>query len=192
MTSAPLPTITSRQQFGWLLTRLGLAGEAAEIGVAEGGFSDLILGSWPGVLHMINCWRHLDERDYHDCCNALDADQEECYRRSLAVAARYPGRAVVHRLFSAEAVSLFHSGQLNFAYIDANHAYAAIREDLRLWWPIVAPGGVFAGHDFLDGEIRGNTYGVKRAVSEFCAPLGLEVHVVAEEWPSWWVRKDRA
>lgn len=49
-----------------------------------------------------------------------------------------------------------------FVFIDADHSYQAVREDLRAWWPLVTPGGVLAGHDH-----QPDFPGVERAVREF-------------------------
>ncbi len=181
--------LTSRNQFGRLLNQLGLKGEAAEIGVAEGGFSFGLLDSWPGSIYLIDCWEHLSE-GYKDGCNVPTDSQEWRYRMVCdTVAKRYANRATVIRAFSGDAVKSFRPGQLDFVYIDANHAYPHITADLAAWWPIVKSGGVFAGHDYLDGDHGGSDYGVKQAVTEFAAANGLEVNVIPEEWPSWWVRK---
>ena len=38
---------------------------------------------------------------------------------------------------------------LDFVYIDARHDYCAMTEDLLAYWPLVAPGGILAGHDYM-------------------------------------------
>lgn len=180
--------ITQRSQFGHMLTKLGLTGQAAEIGVCEGGFSFCILESWPGTLHMIDCWEHLTE-GYKDGCNSPATVQEWRYKLVCDTAKKYGPRAVIHRAFSHVAVKRFADESLDFIYVDANHAYEAIKADLASWWPKVKPGGIFAGHDYLDGEHGGSDYGVKQAVTEFAAVNNLEVTVIPEQWPSWFVRK---
>lgn len=65
-------------------------------------------------------------------------------------------------------------------FIDADHSYEAVRKDLRAWWPHVRSGGLFAGHDYHMFE------GVKRAVDEWAAEVGLPVEVDGE---CWFVRK---
>jgi len=187
MQAAPYP-ISKRNQFGHLLTSLGLNGEAAEIGVAEGGFSFTLLSTWKGRLHMIDCWEHLTE-GYKDGCNVPTDSQEWRYQQVLQHAAKYGDRAIVYRMFSADAADLFVPDQLDFVYIDANHAYPFIVADLAAWWPKLKKGGIFAGHDYLDGEHGGSDYGVKQAVTEFAAAHNLEVHVLPEQWPSWYARK---
>jgi len=38
--------------------------------------------------------------------------------------------------------------ELDFVYIDGNHAYKNVLEDINLYWPKVKIGGLISGHDF--------------------------------------------
>ena len=38
--------------------------------------------------------------------------------------------------------------KLDFVYIDANHNYECVKEDIEHWYPKVKVGGIIAGHDF--------------------------------------------
>lgn len=70
---------------------------------------------------------------------------------------------------------------LDFVYLDGNHEYEYVLEDIDLWWPKVAPGGVLAGHDFTAG-----CPGTIRAVVE---RFGWNFH--SQGW-DWWVQKPKA
>jgi hypothetical protein len=50
-------------------------------------------------------------------------------------------RYEIVRAFSRDAAGRFADASLDFVYLDANHKYPFIAEDLRLWWPKVKPGG---------------------------------------------------
>lgn len=43
-------------------------------------------------------------------------------------------------------------------FIDANHSYEAVRDDIEAWWPKVKAGGLLCGHDYHSFD------GVKTAV----------------------------
>jgi SAM-dependent methyltransferase len=64
------------------------------------------------------------------------------------------------QLPSVEAAARFPDRSVDFIFIDAAHAYEAVKADIQAWRPKVRPGGVIAGHDFEYWE------GVKRAVEE--------------------------
>jgi len=36
----------------------------------------------------------------------------------------------------------------DFIYIDANHSYEAVKDDIATWYPFLRVGGVMAGHDY--------------------------------------------
>jgi predicted O-methyltransferase YrrM len=61
---------------------------------------------------------------------------------------------------SVEAAREFRDGSLAMCFIDADHRYDAVMQDMVAWWPKVMPMGVMCGHD-ADNEA------VWRAVLEF-------------------------
>ena len=72
-------------------------------------------------------------------------------------------------------------GDLDFVYIDANHLYHFVKEDLELWYPKVKVGGLLGGHDFSASE-----QGVVKAVLEFAEVNHLQVVGGHDDW---WIRK---
>jgi predicted O-methyltransferase YrrM len=49
---------------------------------------------------------------------------------------------------SVEASKGFEDESLDFVYIDANHSYQSVKDDLNVWYPKLKVGGVICGHDF--------------------------------------------
>ena len=65
MSSDKLPTYIIHHSRDVLIQLLPQEGIAAELGVAEGAFSESILKySRPRKLHLIDCWEHQDREDY--------------------------------------------------------------------------------------------------------------------------------
>lgn len=58
---------------------------------------------------------------------------------------------------------------IDYLYIDADHSYASVLEDLIRWVPHVKPGGVMVGDDYGNRSFPG----VKRAWDEFEQAHGL-------------------
>jgi cephalosporin hydroxylase len=52
------------------------------------------------------------------------------------------------QLPTEEAYKLYADKSLDFVFLDANHSYACVKEDIKNWLPKVKAGGVFAGHDW--------------------------------------------
>lgn len=76
---------------------------------------------------------------------------------------------------SHKAVALFTDNSIPFVFVDASHNYDQVLEDVKLWWPKVTSGGMFAGHDRW-------TDGVARAVSDFFEPLGITFITRGNSW----------
>lgn len=52
------------------------------------------------------------------------------------------------KALSWDAAAEFKDESVDFCFIDACHAYEAVKKDLDAWWPKIKKGGVFAGHDY--------------------------------------------
>lgn len=77
----------------------------------------------------------------------------------------------------------------NLVYIDAAHDFESVMANLTEWWPIVAEGGMLAGHDWHDDS--GDNEGVQLAVRAFADLIGLTVYFTGLDNPSsWYVYKD--
>jgi hypothetical protein len=182
--------IRVREDFGQFLNDRGLLGEAAEIGVQRGLFSRTLLDSWRGQrLHLVDPWQHFSD-GYLDISNVSDAEHEACLKAAKENVAAHSGRYQIHRKCSLDAVTDFADESLDFVYVDANHSCAGALEDMRAWFPKIKPGGVFAGHDYLDGMLAAGEFGVKSAVRAFELETGLIASGTHDpHWPSWYLVK---
>jgi len=72
------------------------------------------------------------------------------------------------RMTSVEAAALYKDKSLDFVFIDADHEYEPVREDILAWLPKVKPGGMIAGDDYV-----GDWPGVIRATNELLKPLQI-------------------
>lgn len=92
----------------------------------------------------------------------------------------------VYRLSSEEAVGNYKDDSLDFVFIDASHDYQSVLNDMRMWYPKVKAGGIFAGDDHQPAWP-----GVIQAVQEFANEVGLEFIVVPTTC-HWLMRKPSA
>lgn len=70
--------------------------------------------------------------------------------------------------------------QADLVYLDASHEYGDVMADLDLYWPLVKPGGVMLGDDWL------TFLDVPRAVKDFSDRRGIQG---LSEGNKWWIRK---
>ncbi|MDA1276413.1 MAG: class I SAM-dependent methyltransferase, partial [Verrucomicrobia bacterium] len=177
-----------------VLNELGLTGTGVEVGVQEGGYSAILLMNWKGtLLYSVDPWREFSMTDYVDVANISQADQDLFYRMTIKRLAPYQSRSVIWRLTSREAAELIPNESLDFCYLDADHSYKGVCEDIRLWHPKVKHGGILAGHDYVpDGTYAAGVFGVKGAVDEFVASQTLRLFLSGEpdsEYLTWLVVK---
>lgn len=118
----------------------------AEIGVDTALFTEaLCKGGFK--LFAIDPW--LNYSDYR----WLEADQkrmDEHFEKAKQRLAPYD--CTIIRKTSMEAIKDFEDGSLDFVYIDGNHGFKYVTEDIYEWSKKVRKGGVIAGHDYMNGE----------------------------------------
>ena len=150
----------------------------AEVGVFIGKTSAHLLASFPGLhLYMVDAW---DGRAYSTSEDpiSLRGDFDSLHQRAMDRTAPYRVRTTVLRMPSLLAADQVENGSLDFAFIDADHSYAATLADCRAWWPKVRPGGILFGHDY--GWKVKWLEGCTQAYNEFGADV--DVKPVIDDW----------
>jgi len=171
--------LSRREKYGVMLNKLGLVGSAAEIGVHRGEFSRALLNCWHGkMLYLVDPWKSFTGDEYTE---PRDSDFDACMKNLEP----HIGRFEVLRDFSLDAAKKIPDASLDFCYIDANHRSKYIRQDLYAWWPKVKPGGILAGHDYVNATWPD----VRAEVDAFVGRLGLTLHTNMQPWGEWWIVK---
>ena len=163
----------------FILARMPRGGVVGEIGVDLGDFSERILAiNRPRELHLIDPWSK-EGGEYRQQMPAGAPAAPDTSPRQLEATSRYgfvrerfasdiAGRAVIlHRAASADAAATFADGQFDWIYIDGNHSYEFVKQDLELYWPKLKAGGYIVCDDYHHAGFWED--GVTRAVDEFVA-----------------------
>ena len=75
-------------------------------------------------------------------------------------------RVEIHRGASAACSSLFTDNYFDWIYVDGNHQYEFVKQDLEMYFPKVKGGGFVAGDDYARNPNNWTKDGVTRAVDE--------------------------
>ena len=171
----------------YLLQRMPERSVCAEIGVYEGEFSRQILEvAEPELLHLIDPWEHSDEHPESLFGGLGPKGQTSMDDRYEQVRAEFAeeikaGRVKMHRDLSAPASEKFEDSYFDWIYIDGNHLYEFVEQDLELYYPKIKPGGYIAGDDYGAEGWWGN--GVQKAVDDFVSRRpGLTLEVVQNQF----------
>lgn len=160
----------------FILRRMPSRGVVAEIGVDLGDFSEKILAlNRPRELHLIDPWS-AESGEYRqrqpEGAGSNSPRQLATVARFAVVRDRFAseidgGGVKLHRANSEVAASEFPDNFFDWIYIDGNHSYEAVRQDLELYWRKLKRGGFIVCDDYHHAGFWDD--GVTRAVDEFVA-----------------------
>lgn len=170
-------------------------GVFVEIGTHYGDLSDFILAnSTNTTLYCIDPYTNYDE--YDDAINNITGDNiyNQAYSR---LKEKYGDRVIFIRKFSADAVNDI-PDNIDFLYIDGNHRYTYVLQDLEMFYHKVKQNGHIIGDDAVDysDEMRNENgdilihwtqdsyghYGVIKAFNEFCQTHNLCGEVIGNQY----------
>lgn len=164
-------TLKRRYDLAKYFAELGFK-EGAEIGVAGGRFSKALCDVNPGLkLHLVDPW----ERYKGNPRGGLQSQHDRNWDLAHERLANHD--VVFHKGFSMDIVKEFEDESLDFVYIDGNHGYEYVRDDLREWSKKVKKGGIISGHDYYSFRWAG----VIEAVDEFVKEHNYELNLTSKE-----------
>jgi len=120
-----------------------------EIGTWEGDFSyELLTQTSCAKLYCVDPYKHFDADGYKDGMNTLSQNEfDKKYEKTKDRFKRFGDRVEFLRMTSKEAVKRFEDLSIEYIYVDGNHDYPYVEEDIRLWYPKVKKGGYLCGDD---------------------------------------------
>lgn len=90
------------------------------------------------------------------------------------------GKCVPLEMSSSDANEKIIEDDFDFIYIDGDHTYDFVKNDIEIWYPKVKKEGILCGHDYVWD-------GVKKAVDEFVLKYNLDLKIYDDS--SWSVIK---
>jgi len=121
-------------------------GQIVELGAWKGRSSAFLVveayNKSPKIkVHIVDTW---GGNPY----NGLLDESADLFCKFTTNMAPLEGLYKAHRMKTDKAVELFDDGSLDAVFIDADHSYNAVKNDILNWMPKIRKGGILAGHDY--------------------------------------------
>lgn len=179
----------NRTELAQYFAKLGFK-TGAEIGVCKGHYSKKLCENIPGLkLYGIDNWSNNSgshrERNHRDSAYKQTLENLKPFLAS--------GHFLIIRKSSMDALADIPDESLDFVFIDADHTYEGVKEDVEGWSKKVRKGGIVSGHDYY--EFKSGKGGIIPAVNEYVAKHGLDLKLTDwdrenpegdERQPSWY------
>lgn len=99
----------------------------------------------------------------------------------------WDAKVIWHKMLSNEAIKYVNDNTLDLIFIDANHSYENVKEDIELWYPKLKKFGILSGHDYKKNDIE--CKGVVKAVDEKFKNINLIEDDLGVN--IWWIIKEQ-
>lgn len=178
----PLDLPMNRAQLAEMFAELGFK-SGAEIGVEQGEYSEVLARANPqATIYLVDPWKAYRGYRDHVTQSKLDGFYEATRARTMDY------NCGIVRKFSLDAAKDFKDGSLDFVYIDANHSFDWVIQDIIHWSPKVRSQGLVCGHDYFVG---GQHHQVPIAVRAYAEAHGITPYFTCrgDHSPTWmWVK----
>jgi hypothetical protein len=152
----------------------------AELGVWKGQMSMELLKQHKDLfLYLVDRWQVPPEGDsYYQGSRVMARSSQEDFDRCFHLACQsvipYSDRCKILKMTTIEASEYIDDNSLDFIFVDSDHSYIGVTNDLTYWTPKLKKGAILSGHDFNNS----NTYNeVERAVRDFLGDRFKEIEL---------------
>jgi hypothetical protein len=80
-----------------------------------------------------------------------------------------------------DALEGFPDNSLDFVFIDGNHSFPYVAEDIFYWEKKVRPGGIVSGHDYLDVPRKDCVIQVREVVDAYTEAFKIKKWFIVDE-----------
>lgn len=179
----------NRTELAQFFNKMGFK-KGAEIGVARGDNAEMMCREIPGLeLWCVDPWNRYEGNRRGGSQDKHEANYKQTVERLK------PYNVHIVRAYSMDVVAAFPDESLDFVYLDGNHDYSYVLEDITEWSKKVRKGGIVALHDYY----QFHNSGIIEAVTEYMTTHPeLELQIIPkdkdnpdydERHPNaWWVK----
>lgn len=160
----------------------------AEIGVYKGAFTEKFCKA--GIkMFAIDPWLSFGGQGRSQ---RRQERQNFLYEHTMRTLEPYKNCEVI-RSTSIDTVRFFRRRGLDFVYIDGNHSFESVAQDIWYWSAKVRPGGMVAGHDYFNTEsqARNTICHVGYVVDAYTKAVGIKNWYIFGKMENLITRDDR-
>jgi SAM-dependent methyltransferase len=159
-----------------------------EVGTEGGKYAECLLRKMPRLtLDCIDCWESYD--GYRE---KMVDQQANYYLKAQEKLSPHQGRFKLIKRYSMDAVKDYDNNSVDFVYIDGNHNFVNVANDIAEWSKKVKPGGIILGHDFTHNNVGYERTDVDYVVRAWTQAHDIKTWFVTEEGdrcPTWmWIK----
>jgi hypothetical protein len=131
-----------------------------EVGTEEGNYAKVLCESNPSLhLYCVDPFEiYPDYRDYNNKTEKLFNSENKAKNLLKSY------NVTFIKKYSMDAINEFEDNSLDFVYIDANHEFPFVVEDIYYWNRKVKPGGIVSGHDYYRTKSKNSRCHVVAAI----------------------------
>jgi predicted O-methyltransferase YrrM len=167
---------TNRTDLAKLFGELGYR-KGAEIGTSVGSYAIVLARHNPKCrIYCVDPWETYDGLNDWTDANRLN----EHWIAAKSRLGQYPEVQIIKK-YSMDAVKDFGDNSLDFVYIDANHEFPYVAEDIFYWAQKVKPGGIVSGHDYLKVPRKDGLVQVREVVDAYTEAFKIRKWFVVDE-----------
>jgi predicted O-methyltransferase YrrM len=153
-----IPGWTQEKELVWLAEQASKCTCILEIGSWMGRSTVAMAANTKGLVVAIDTWKGTFEDGHH---TLLEGQPDTWLYDQFLKEIQGLGNIVPVQGKSTEVGRQWLSPVFDMIFIDGDHSYEAVKADIETWRPLLAPGGLFCGHDWDRGQP-----GTVRAVRE--------------------------
>ena len=152
-----------------------------EVGTCRGESAYLFLEKCSNIKKL---WTIDPYVGYDDWNGSISTEVVENFMRiATENLSEWGDRVEMVRAMSKDVVNRFDDDSLDFLFIDGDHSYEAVKQDLEIWYPKLKKGGILAGHDYGIRVLQA----VTNAVNDFRKEKSIRspIHLVSNSAFFW-------
>ena len=162
---------TSSDKRAYILEQLNKNSKVVEVGVWKGDFSKQIWNiSSPNLLVLVDSWT-FDEK-VRGCAPQVNGEEplnqnffDQAKNDTFNKFEKFQNVHILD-LNSLDASNNYEDNFFDYIYIDAEHTYEAVTNDLKVWYPKLKKNGILFGDDYYWRE-EDDTLSLHKAYQEF-------------------------